>query len=550
MRKHLPIYSVIICLSLLAQSCIKDGDLDFQNIGISNDFTYDLPLPLVDARLTMPDLLRNIPGQTVAFDSDGLLKLVYQQEFSIDFSHLGITIPNQSLSNLSIPTIPIPSSDNFPMDSISIPQSLTMPLNIPDMRVDSALIGSMNFRFEFLTGVRHPVRIVFRSSNFLDPYGMPFTTSAFLPGSWGNNQYASVPITMSGYRFIPDYLPSNPSPQITFDCTVTIFKDTTITTGYLATNDLSISFGDIDPDWIYGYLGTTSIGPVAHAIDLSIFDQYSMDMLEIESAEMILSVTNGFGLPVELDAQVSTFTHNPDNPIKTLSIDQQPLGYPQSMLEQPVTTVFHENFEELINDNLGRLPYQVRYSMAVTTNPDDDPTIQNFVSRNSFMKVSVGAEIPMRLAVAGLVVADTIAFAGLPYSEGIDEFTIRANILNGFPLEADVFLYFLNEMYEVVDSVEIASIAAGELDPEDPGAKHVTRPMPSQTTIILDHSKVRNLVDTRYFLIKGVLSTANQDIISVYEDSAEEGFLLVKIGCRIKISGKFISSFDDLFDEF
>jgi hypothetical protein len=194
---------------------------------------------------------------------------------------------------------------------------------------------------------------------------------------------------------------------------------------------------------------------------------------------------------------------------------------------------------------------------SIRINPTNQPPLPpelNFISKNSPVDVAVSVEIPMQLRVAGLTVTDTINFAGLPFTDGIEHFTIKANIHNAFPLGAAVFLHFLDSTQQIIDSVKISDIAGAQVQVDSlTGNVTKTEPTISQIEINLSKDQIESLVDTRYFLVKGILNTSDHDkagvFVSIYENGETEGFLRVMIGCRLKASGKLISSFSDIVDQ-
>jgi hypothetical protein len=548
MRKQLLILSCVVGLCLSLSSCIKEGDFDFENLR----FSYDLPIPLVDSRLTFGDLLKNIQGQYVIADDNGLLRLVYREEFSFDISDLGVFIPDQPFGQ-TIPSILVLPGDLFPADSI--PEKLTFPARLiteQGIRIDSARTQAMNFRLDFFTEIRNRARIEITSPNIVDASGRPLTISELLPGVRSGTQQISRNLDLSNYYIIPNN--SNPADPhaLSFDYTITIFRDTLVTEAYPATTVLRVHFENIEIDYAYGYFGRQVFEQPLTGIDLPIFDRFPMDLLEVERANMSLTATNGLGLPVLLDAKISTLTRNPENPIKTLHLDNKHLDAPSNPHIPPVTTTFDEEIQDLINDNLGQLPYRLTYSATITTNPDDDQSIQNFVSKNSFIKMEIAAEVPMRLRVGGLVVSDTIPFAGFPIGGDfeIESLTIRVNLHNAFPLDAAVYLYLLDNRYQIIDS--IWAIRRPEMEkrpleivgaPVDPVTGHVIRPEVAQLEIPLSKGQIENLMETQYFKIKGVLNTSDHEtgMINIFQNSDTEGFLRVMIGCRVRFSGNFLN---------
>jgi len=541
MKKHILTYFLLIGLCLLTKSCIKEDDFRFDNLTFDGSYVYDLPIPLVDARLTMSDLLKNIDGQDLFADSNGLLRIFYQDEVLYDFSDLKIDVPNQAATISPSFTVPSPFSD----DSINFLNTFVIPFfsssSDPNVRLDTIQVKAMDFVLLSPTigTVQNRVRFEIRSSDIVDSLGRPFSMSAPL-------QPTAYTLNLTNYRIVPSSGIIWGSKQIRFDLVTTIFKDTTVTEEYTFRPYITARLEDIEADLMYGFFGRKILGPKDGAMDLPIFSRFPMDFIEVEKAYMNLSVTNNSGLPIELDAELSTLTHAPD--IRTFDTIVS-LNHPQNLLASPITATFQQEIQELINDNSGYLPYEMQYSVKVTTNPSStNPlSVMNFLSENSFIKMNVGVEIPMKLNVKGFTVADTVAFAGIPFSGDIEAFTIRANIHNAFPIGAAVFLYFLNEDYQVMDSVKLTDIAAALVNSAT--GQVIDRKI-SQIDTDLSRTQITHLETTRYFRIAGVLDTDGEDtMVGIYEDSEKEGFLKVMIGCRIKASRQTLDDIQNLFKD-
>jgi hypothetical protein len=565
MKKRIPVLSLVVGLCLLTKSCYKDGDLNFKNLRVSENFIYDLPLPLIDSRLSLERLLKNkdTENQYVLADPEtGFLRLVYNVTDSFNLSDLGFAIPRQSTTQyfidlevpagIEIPGIPDPwqgDSIRFPEESFSINFDIK-----EDIRIDFLKTEEMNFEYHISTGIRNKARFVITSTNIEDENGRPFMFSETLEVGLLSMEPKFLPLF--GHSVVPDN--SDPdNPQLHFSYTITVFKDENETVPYWASNNrLTMSFEDISIDYAYGYFGQQNFSIPSSGIDIPIFERFPIERLEIDTAYMNLKITNSLGIPVRMNARIATLTRNRNGQsgeIKVWETEEEglDLNYPQDPLAPPVDTTFRERIEHLIDINSGFLPYRVDYSANVTTNPEGE-TAPNFVKKGSFIKADIGAEIPMRLKLAGLELVDTIPFQGLPFTDGIEEVIIRANLHNGFPLDAAVYLYFLNQRGHIIDSVwayrmphgtekRPLEILGGEVD-EMSG--RVVNPTVSQLSIPLTKPQIDNLMRARYFKIKGVLNTSEEGNVwvNVYEGDTE-GFLRVMIGCRIKVNGKFLDDF-------
>ncbi|MCL2412623.1 MAG: hypothetical protein FWC98_00610 [Bacteroidales bacterium] len=540
MKKRLLLFFLFVGLFLLNKSCIKTGDFDFDDDDLNLGITYDLAFPLVNQTLTFGELLPDFRGQYVIADSiTGLLRIVYREEFEFHFRDLGVYIPDVFVVE-NLPTIPIPPDSLFPGNSISRSETVWQSMTAPDgFRIDSARTQNMNFSFFINTEIRNPFHIEMIAHNVVDTSGHPLTISESFEGVRAGNQNRTIELELSNYYIFPDHSQPEYPHALRFEYTITVFRDTLATQTHFASTTIQAHFRNIEIEHIHGYFGQQNLD-VSGYMDLSVFDRFPMDLLEIETANMQISVTNSFGIPIWLDANISTLTHSQE---KTQRFNQH-LAQRPSLLATPITTTFSEEIQDLINVDDGNLPYRVIYSANLTLNPDNDPAQQNFLSGNSFVRVEAGVEVPLRLRVGGLVVSDTIAFGGVPFPDGLESFSIRANIHNAFPLDATVFLYLLDNQYQIMDS--IWTVTPGEITRRpievlggvvgDDG--HVSEPTVVQLEIPLSSEQIESLSRASHIKIKGILNTSNHQnqMINIFENSDTEGFLRVMIGARIRFT--------------
>jgi len=537
MKEQLRIIFWIVGLGLMTNSCVKvddfdpDGDLDF---GI----TYDLAFPLVDQYLTFADLLPEFDRQFVVSGPDGLLRIVYREEFTFGFDDLGIFIPDIPPVTISFPAT-IPPNLYFVGNAMTFQQSHTQQMLIADVRIDSARSQEMDFRFQISTQIQNPFRIDMIAHNIVDANGRPFQISRSFPGSRTSNQGTVIDSVLFAYSIVPDNSQPADLHVFNFYYTITVYRDTLIIYEQTALTNISVSFRNIEPNYIFGYFGMQNF-EVSGYTDLSIFDRFPMDLLEIEHAEMQVRVTNAFGIPIALNADIETLRRNPPN--ARMEINDERLDFPTNILAPPIVSPpFQMEIQNLINDNLGNLPYRVQYSATLTLNPDNNPMQQNFASRNSFVRVEAGVEIPMRLRIGGLVVSDTIDFAGLPFPDGIISFSIRANLHNAFPIDVAVSLFLLDGNFQIIDSIWALTPDDTEKRPLTvPGGRvengRVVEPRIAQMQVPLSNSQIENLRNTRHIKIVGVLNTSDHEteLVNIFENSDTEGFLRVMIGARVR----------------
>jgi hypothetical protein len=580
MKKLIPILSLVAGLCLLAQSCVKDGDLDFSNIRLSDNFRYDLALPLAESSFTLAGLL-NMPKDFVRphpDSNDGLQWLFYNMSFDYDLADLEIEIPNQhidqSIHNIPIPTrvrYTLPGTDNpiilvVPdLETVQIPAG-TLPIELQldrDFHIDSLIAETMKFRLRINSDMK--ANLILITENVMKPDGLPL----IIPIDLRTRNSIDTIIDLAGGRFILDN-----TQTINFSYSGTIHVDTlrepidisfadlsnleTIT-GRFPTGSFSIAgdFTDIKIDKAFGYFGTIPFEIPENTLDIPIFERFPLEELEIEKAYMTLTVTNDLGIPVSMSAHISTLTRN-ENGVEgassdPINFDNLLLGFPQKPGDDPAVTVEYKEIQQLINIEGGYLPYQIKYKADIKTNPSEDPTTFNFVTNKSGIKVDIGAEIPLRLRVKRLELIDTIRFRGLPFPDGIEEVIFKMHLHNGFPLTTEVSVELWNKDKKPIDTILAPSglpfrIEGGEIhpstDPTNPMYGRVVKPAYSPIEIKLTAEQIESLTNARWIVIRGFLSTSEEDegkLIGIYENSDTEGFLSVKIGCRIKANGELLN---------
>jgi len=537
MNKQLCTIFCIIGLGLMINSCVRKGDFDSDENG---DFgiTYDLAFPLIDQYLTFGDLLPDFDRQSVDADEDGLLRIIYHEPFWFRFSDLGLSIPDVPSIGISH-TLVVPP---FTEDSLVIRLPLLEErMTIGDgVRIDSARAQEMVFNFHVNTQIQNPFRIDMIAHNIVDANGDRFQVSMAFPGTRTGSQNDGMVLPLIGHSITPNNLDPTDLHILGFDYTITIYRDTLITEVQTAFTSVSASLQRIEPDYIFGYFGRQEF-EISGYTDLSIFDRFPMDLLEIERADMQINVVNGFGIPIALNANIQTLRRN--SPNAEMRLEDRRLDFPSDIFAPPAVTdpPFQMEIQHLINDDLGDLPYRVQYSATLILNPDNNPMQQNFVSRTSYVRVEAGIEVPMRLRIGGLVVTDTIDFAGLPFPDGILSFSLRANLRNAFPIDVAVSLFLLDGNFQIIDSIWALKPGDTEKRPlAVPGGRvengRVVEPRTAQMQVPLSFSQIENLRNTRHIKIVGVLNTSDHEnqMVDIFENSQDEGFLRVMIGARIR----------------
>lgn len=183
------------------------------------------------------------------------------------------------------------------------------------------------------------------------------------------------------------------------------------------------------------------------------------------------------------------------------------------------TTVSLSNAENL----LSILPDKIIYDISIAINPDEDtlnPDFNDFLHSGASLISSIKVGVPFELGPsAKFSLMDTISFNQEDKIEVPEEFkdgTISILAQNGFPLDADIKLYFLNSEEEIVDSLSSEKvILAAKTDPQ---SGEVTEQTESKIDFNnISNSRVTQMVESPKVLFVAILATGGATDVKILD---------------------------------
>lgn len=286
-----------------------------------------------------------------------------------------------------------------------------------------------------------------------------------------------------------------------------------------------IGFIDVIPGYAKGYLGqdTIEIGP--EEVSVSLFERITGGTLQLEDIKLDFTIENGIGA----DARIYV-----DKVISINSKEAISVPLTGTALNNPLNVIrANENFSfsppvapsvskiQLNNSNsnaksfLENMPDKIEYSFKIYTNPNGNISGGNdFMYDQSNLRASLNMEIPLSFISDKLTLADTVDFSLTSSAEDIKDgiFTLIAD--NGFPFDATVQLFLLDNANNIIDSLITPNkiLAA----PVDANLKVVSRKR-SKLLIPLDENKMSRLRSTKKIKIVADFTTVpSSQYIKVY----------------------------------
>jgi hypothetical protein len=176
-----------------------------------------------------------------------------------------------------------------------------------------------------------------------------------------------------------------------------------------------------------------------------------------------------------------------------------------------VTTVALNETNSNIDALLENKPTGLRYDLNLHVNPDGNKyNYQDFVHYDQTLEASLDMEVPLSLSADHLTLQDTFDFdfrlAGT--AAGVQSATLYFLVDNGFPLDAEVQVYFADVTGIVLDSLFATSsvVAGGDLDN---ATCRVNEPKRTRLTATIDADRFDMLDASSHAFVRVMFTTTS-----------------------------------------
>jgi hypothetical protein len=215
---------------------------------------------------------------------------------------------------------------------------------------------------------------------------------------------------------------------------------------------------NIVPEYAIGYMGqdTFSIGPDIQKI--AIFDKITDGNFSMQNVKVKLTVENGLGVDgrVVIKNLATTNTLKSNYADLTGSAVSTPFNISRGSLFPllySTNSVEFNNGNSNISQLVENLPDQLEYKVDIFTNPNGHVSnFNDFVHYDSRLRAMLDISVPLDLISNNLTLADTIDFklGSDDNTKNISGGNLKLLVDNGFPLQATVRLYMLDEFGHII----------------------------------------------------------------------------------------------------
>lgn len=414
--------------------------------------------PLVNASLSIDNIL---PDSILQSNADSSMKIVYEGDiYKISMDTL-FNIQDTTIHN----SFNIPISYQFgPGDEVisnNISET-TYDLGGPQLRTVIVKRGFVNFKVNSL--IHEKVDFIYKIP-CATIGGVPFTVNVTVPAAVGSTPGVyNQTFDLAGYTI--------DLTGVAHNRVNTIY--TSLTAGVNPGGDsvlvnpsdvltIDNTFSDMFPHYAKGYFGTNTINVGPDQTPFSMFSRITDGTLQLEDVDFKLKLEN----PIGLDARVyiNNLTSMNTRTGNSISLVNAIVGSPINInrAAESGTTVYptYANFplttsNSNIKPMIENLPDHFGYALQIITNPMGNVSGSNdFIYSDQLLKAKMSMEIPLSLIATNLTLVDTfdIHLGSTGGTQNLHSGTITLLANNGFPFDASIQIYMLDENNNISDSL-------------------------------------------------------------------------------------------------
>ena len=521
MSKALKITTFCSVFLLLLFSCEKFDSL-------KENWRPSLAVPLLYTTVDVYDILAkaNRNDLVIINENTGLLALSYKGVLVSSSPSDIVQLPNQSgtfVVNSPLPLMPISGSIS---QSVSQTQTL-LPSGIVELSkiifrsgkliysLGSSFGGSGSVDFSIVSlskdGSVFQRTINLNTLDTLDLAGFELDLSKT---SLGFNEFLmNITATITGSAGDPI-----PSPMATF----------------------SIDLKDLDYEEVYGDFKTQTVTADEDSILIKLFGKLKdVGQISFEGPSIHLYATNSFGFPVRISfddlytyntISGDTFKLGIDPNSSTFDIDYPPAS---RIGDSTLSSITFNRSNSTVEEIVSPTPKWLISKVTGIMNVDGVPA-ENHLHRDAKLQIETELELPLSGKVFNYGFRDTSEYSFSESIDEIDSILVRANIINGFPIDAQVQVYLTDENYKITDSIfpgiNENLIASGKINSKG----RVSEPAKKVTDVKIQKDRVPNITNASYLITDMRFQTSQKGDVSVKIFDDYE--ISLKIG--LKVDGK------------
>jgi hypothetical protein len=439
--------------------CYKKDFSELKLANASPEYLY----PLIDAELSLKDIIDPSKKKlNILEDADGFYTFVYYQDlvdqYITDLLKIKDISLSQSAALTSTEVSGLPVSKNI---SHNFSNSFTLVASNAE-QLKHVQIKSGSIPFNVSSTFKHNVQLTV-AFPYIKKNNVAVTKTVSLNYTGGSTVNVVDSIDLSGCTI--DLSENGTKVN-------TISYDAVLKVAYITGNSITaaqkITFStgikNIAYSYADGYIGKYSVTIPYDSVAIDIFSNAYAGNVFFTDPKVRALISNSIGAEstVKINQLVSSSNITGTTVITGSQINTSiPVLYPsQAELGQiKTTTIQLDKTNSNVQTVFNPAPDKIFYQMSAILNPSG--VASNYVTDQSKLSIRGEVEIPMEGKVTKFVLLDTIPDLTFPSGDitgnGNDVTVISAafniGMVNGFPLNSNVQMYFIDDQNNIIDSL-------------------------------------------------------------------------------------------------
>jgi hypothetical protein len=455
----------------------------------------DIVFPLVNSQLN----IKNFLGDSIFnADNSGLLSLSLTRTLTAIKLDSLVKLPDTTIIKSFVTVFPLsltPGQSFNTLPATELKFDIGNGVALKKIEIKSGLLS-----VKFSNTTLQPLDLVYSIASAFK-YNQPFVISETIPP--GTNSLIKS-YSLDGYTLNMQGLLGNVYNTIVQNYTVSLNANaaaTIIPFGQGAF--IEITYSNIIPQYIEGYFGQQTVALALDTVNFGILKDFEAKNFMLNSATINFDIINQLG--AEFTASLNTIkginssTVIPLNAAQLANININRASKSGVTISQSVKSVSLNSSNSNIVPLLSMLPNKLSYQGNIALNPFGNLSgFNDFAFYNKGLNVIANINLPLRFNADYFKLASTtpIDFTNIKQLERVNfgDFILAGS--NGFPFNAQVQAYMIDENNQIIDSLFIPkanTLLKGATDAQN----IVTVPTLTKVKASFDKNKIHNLKKTK-----------------------------------------------------
>ncbi len=235
------------------------------------------------------------------------------------------------------------------------------------------------------------------------------------------------------------------------------YRATEVASGQVvALNGFIMRLENMSYNFVEGFLGQYDFALASDSLELDFFDLWDEGSIYFQEPSLQLHIENTAGVPIHLRAAVLDAVTD-EGVISLLTPELGSgvsLAYPNlgEIGAGKTTTITLDHTNSDLPAALAASPRAFAFDFEAVAFPDNDPSKTGFITDQSAINVSMTASLPIYASLADISMRDTFEME-LDDVGNLSSAGFKMITENGFPLDIDLQIYFLDAQYQIMDSL-------------------------------------------------------------------------------------------------